>query len=274
VLACPLMKVAAVQMSSQDRPPDNLAVAERLVLAAAEDGARLVCLPEAFAYLGPESGRARFAEERGDSGPIQSAVSAWARQAGVHVIAGGTPIAAPEKDKPYNSSLVFGPDGRLLASYDKLHLFDVALDDGTVLAESTTTTAGSEARVLEVEGVSVGLAICYDLRFPELFQRERSLGAELIVVTAAFTQTTGEAHWHVLLRARAIETQCFVVAAAQFGAHGPKRRTYGHSLVVDPWGRVLSERETGEGFVSAELDLELLRSVRRQMPVWDHRRSI
>lgn len=266
--------MAAVQMSSQERVQDNLARAEHLVLEAAARGAELVCLPEGFAYLGPEEGRREIAEPRGHGGVIQGALSTWARRHGIYLLAGGMPVASSDPQKPYNSSLLFGPSGALVASYDKLHLFDVALDDGTVLSESEATTAGSEVVVVDGPGVRLGISICYDLRFPELFQRQRSLGAELCALTAAFTQTTGEAHWHVLLRARAIETQCFVVAAAQVGAHGPSRKTFGHSLVVDAWGRVLAELPLGEGVLTADVDLDALRSVRRQMPIWDHRRQL
>lgn len=273
-MAASSVQVAAIQMSSQDRVDDNLAVAERLVRAAASAGAGLICLPEGFAYLGPEAGRRRVAEERGSAAPIQTALSSWARSTRSWVLAGGMPISSPDPEKPYNSTLLFDSEGRLRASYDKLHLFDVALDDGTVLAESEATSAGSAVVVAEGPGVSLGLSICYDVRFPQLFQEQRARGAEVCVITAAFTQTTGEAHWHVLLRARAIETQCYVVAAAQVGRHGPSRRTYGHSLIVDPWGRLLAELPTGEGFIGAEVDLEQLHSVRRQMPVWQHRRAL
>jgi predicted amidohydrolase len=268
------MRVGAVQMSSQDRVHDNLARAEQLVGEAVERGAGLVCLPEGFAYLGKETGRRELAEVRGADGTIQSAVSSWARRHGVHVLAGGLPIVSPDASRPYNASLLFGPSGTLLAAYDKVHIFDVALDDGTVLSESVATTAGSDIVVVDGPGARLGLSICYDLRFPEVFQQQRARGAEVCVLTAAFTETTGQAHWHVLLRARAIETQCFVVAAAQVGAHGPSRRTFGHSLVVDPWGRLLAELEVGEGVVIAELDLDVLHSVRRQMPVWEHRRAL
>lgn len=261
-------------MSSQDDVLGNLETAERLVAAAAADGAELVCLPEGFAYLGTEAGRRVVAEERGGAGPIQAALSRWAREGGVCVLGGGMPITSPDADKPYNTAMLYGPAGELLASYDKLHLFDVALDDGTVLSESEATTEGSKVVVASALELELGLSICYDVRFPQLFQEQRARGAEVCVVTAAFTQTTGEAHWHVLLRARAIEAQVFVIASAQVGAHGPARRTYGHSMIVDPWGRIMAELPAGEGFVNAELDLGLLRSVRRQMPVWQHRRVL
>jgi len=273
-MSVPPLRVAAVQMSSQDRVSDNLLAASRLLAAAVADGARLVCLPEGFAYMGPETGRRAIAEERGGAGPIQARMAECAREHRVHVLAGGMPIVSGVADKPFNSSLLFGPDGRLLASYDKLHLFDVALDDGTVLSESAATSFGSSVTVANVEGIELGVSICYDVRFPQLFQEQRSRGAEVCAVTAAFTETTGQAHWHVLLRARAIETQCFVVAAAQTGAHGPSRRTYGHSLIIDPWGRVVSELDAGEGFVIADIELERVRSVRRQMPVFEHRRPL
>jgi len=210
----------------------------------------------------------------GSAAPIQAALAGFARTTRAWVLAGGMPITSPAADKPYNTTLLFDGEGRLRARYDKLHLFDVALDDGTELCESEATSPGSRVVVADGPGVRLGVSICYDVRFPELYQEQRARGAELCVVTAAFTQTTGEAHWHVLLRARAIETQCFVVAAAQTGAHGPTRRTYGHSLIVDPWGQVLAELPREEGFITADVDLERLRAVRRQMPVWQHRRPL
>jgi deaminated glutathione amidase len=268
------MLVAAVQMSSQDSVEGNLTRAESLVLEAAQRGARLICLPEGFAYLGRETGRRAVAEARGSSQVIQQALSTLAKRTRAHVLAGGMPISSADPDKPYNSSLLFSPEGALVASYDKVHLFDVALDDGTVLSESEASTAGSEVVVASIAGVRTGLSICYDIRFPALFQLQRDAGAELCAVTAAFTETTGQAHWHVLLRARAIETQCYVVAAAQVGQHGPSRRTFGHSLVIDPWGLVLAELPRGEGVIVADVDLETVRAVRRQMPVWEHRRLL
>ncbi|HSC89508.1 MAG TPA: nitrilase-related carbon-nitrogen hydrolase, partial [Polyangiaceae bacterium] len=191
---------------------------------------------------------------------------------GVVLIGGGMPERSDDPARPYNTSVVIGRGGELLGSYRKVHLFDVDLPDGTQLTESAGNSAGGEVAVVDVLGLRVGLSICYDLRFPELFAQERELGAQLLTLPAAFTATTGAAHWHVLLRARAIETQCYLLAAAQWGEHPRGRRTYGHSLVIDPWGVVLDERAEGLGFVCADVAPERVEQVRSSMPLAAHRR--
>lgn len=275
MLGVALMKVAAAQLNSQDNVVTNLAETEPVVRKAAEAGARLVVLPEAFAYLGTEEGKSTIAEELGRPGVIQKAIAGWCRTHDVFIIAGGMPEKSDDPSRPYNTSVLFGPDGEVAASYRKLHLFDVELSDGTTWAESSATTPGEKVTVSTVDDLSVGLTICYDLRFPQLYTLLRSQGAQLLTVPAAFTKTTGAAHWEVLLRARAIETQCWLAAAAQDGTHPRGRKTYGHAMIVDPWGRVVSEvTEPGPGFAIAEIDLQEVASVREQMPVVAHHREL
>jgi deaminated glutathione amidase len=267
------LRVAAVQLGSQADVASNLVECRRLVELAASRGAKLVLLPENFAYMGPEDGKRALAERLGDSNaPIQRALSDWARSASVTIVAGGFPELSGEPSRPFNTCVVIGPRGDVVASYRKIHLFDVELADGTTLRESSSTSSGSEPVVVDVDGVKVGLSICYDLRFPELYRALVDRGAELLVVPAAFTLHTGKDHWHVLLRARSIEAQCFVLAAAQSGKHPQGHATYGHSLVVDPWGTVIAEASDGPRVVVADVERELLERVRGSVPSLRHRR--
>ncbi len=271
------MTVAVVQLSSQDDVTGNLRRVTSLVADAARAGAELVALPENFAFMGEEAQKRAIAEDvtRGD-GPIVSAVVAAARENGVYVVAGGMPEASGDRERPYNTSLLVAPDGRLVAHYRKVHLFDVDLPDARHL-ESGATTAGEEpvattVRTRAGEDVGLGMTICYDLRFPELYRRLVDRGVRIVTIPAAFTLTTGKDHWHVLLRARAIENQVFVLAPAQHGKHPRGRTTYGKSIVVDPWGDVLAQAAEGEGFAVARLDFEAQDRVRASLPCLDHRR--
>jgi nitrilase len=266
------MKLAAVQMVSTPDVARNLDAAARLVGEAAAAGARLVALPEYFCLLGRrDTDKLAVAEAEGE-GPIQHALAALARAHGVWLVGGTLPMRAPAAGRVFNRSIVFAPDGRAAAHYDKLHLF--AFDNGREsYDEARTLAAGSAPVALEVEGHRVGLSICYDLRFPELYRALATPPCDLIVVPAAFTHTTGQAHWELLLRARAVENQCYVLAPAQGGRHENGRRTWGHSLVAGPWGEVLACRdEDGEGVVLAELSRERIAEVRRQLPALAHRR--
>ena len=273
------MRVAAIQLNSQSDVPRNLAHVEVLVARAASEGARLVLLPENFAYFGDELGKRAVAERLDDAptsegdGPIVAAMRELAVRNGVLLLAGGMPETSEDTARPYNTCAVFGPDGRLVARYRKIHLFDVELGDGGSYRESTSTMAGTEPVVFRVpgdDGIVVGLSVCYDLRFPELYRRLIDAGAELLVVPAAFTLATGKDHWTVLLRARAIESQAFVLAAAQCGKHG-ERLTYGKSVAVDPWGDIIAQTSEGSGIVVAELDRSYLARVRKQLPALQHR---
>lgn len=270
--------VAVIQLNSQDIVEHNLSRARDLVGRAAARGAKLVVLPENFAFMGPESNKRHLAESIGDTAaPIQRALTEMARAARAVVIAGGMPTKAADPARPYNSALIVGVDGAIVASYDKLHLFDVNLfdvniDDGASYRESRATTPGEEVRVASVLGWNVGLSICYDLRFPELYRRLVTEGAECFAVPSAFTLATGKDHWRPLLKARAIESQCYVLAAAQWGRHPGERVTFGHALIADPWGTVVAECPDGEGFALAELDRTRLARVRRALPSLEHRR--
>ncbi|MEZ4227431.1 MAG: carbon-nitrogen hydrolase family protein [Polyangiaceae bacterium] len=266
------LRAAVVQLESQDQVDANLEQCQRHVLRAAADGARLVVLPENFSFMGAEADKRRFAEELGDRGPIQSALSSLAREAQLTLIAGGFPEKSGDDARPFNTLLVYGPDGRLRTHYRKIHLFDVELADGTVLNESSATSAGDELVTTDVDGARVGLSICYDLRFPELYRGLVSAGAEVLVVPAAFTLQTGKDHWHPLLRARAIESQCWVLAAGQWGKHPKGRLTYGHSMIIDPWGTIVSQCSDGVGHCTADLDAELTARVRASVPCLQHRR--
>lgn len=265
------LSVAALQLNSQADVGANLETCRRMVGRAARRGAELVLLPENFAFFGPEAGK-RAAAESLAAGPIANALADMAREHGVYVAGGGFPERSADPDRPHNTLLVVGPDGSQLASYRKIHLFDVDLGSGGSYSESAATSAGSAPVVVDVAGFKLGLSICYDLRFPELYRALSEQGAEVLLVPAAFTLHTGKDHWHVLLRARAIEAQAFVVAAAQQGAHPGGRSTYGHSLVVDPWGTVIAEASDGEGIASATLERTRLDAVRRALPSLSHRK--
>lgn len=266
------MKMAALQLCSQDDVELNLRQAEHWVSAAARAGAQLVVLPEGFAFLGAEEDKRHHVERLDGTGPILSTLRRWARTHGVHLIGGGLPERSADDRPPYNTSVLLDPEGQLVAHYRKMHLFDVELRDGTRLFESKATLRGEQPVVATVDGVGVGLAICYDVRFPEHFAWQRANGARVLTVPAAFTRTTGEAHWHVLLRARAVETQCYVVAAAQQGHHPHGRQTFGHALIVDPWGSIVSEvSEPGPGMALADFDVNLIDDVRARMPIFKHK---
>jgi predicted amidohydrolase len=267
------LRVAAVQMSAQDDVGENLAECRRLVGAARSLGATLVVLPENFAYFGPEDGRRELAEPLGDtSRPIQGALSEIARTNAVTLVAGGMPERSHDPARPFNTCVVFDPQGVRVAAYRKIHLFDVDLPDGTKLRESASTAAGEEAVVVAVDGFSIGLSICYDLRFPELYRQLSRKGADIIVVPAAFTLHTGKDHWQVLLRARAIESQTWVVAAAQWGKHPRGRVTYGHSMVIDPWGTIVAEASERSMVIVADADRSYLERVRASLPCLSHQR--
>jgi nitrilase len=265
------MKIAAVQMVSTPDWPANRDAAARLVAQAAA-GAQLVLLPEYFCILGRrDTDKLALAEPPGD-GPIQRFLSDLAREHGLWLVGGTLPVRPPgTQNVVLNRSIVFGPDGLAAGHYDKIHLF--AFDNGREsYDEARTLAAGSEPVALQAGPIRVGLSVCYDLRFPEIYRALMTPPCDLLCVPAAFTHTTGQAHWETLLRARAIENQCYVLASAQGGTHGNGRRTWGHSMVIGPWGEVLDVLDEGEGFVAADLDLERIAQVRLQLPALRHRR--
>jgi nitrilase len=275
------MKIAALQMVSTPRVEHNLATAGRLIAEAADAGARWVVLPEYFCLMG-HSDRDKLAiAEVAGAGPIQDMLSGAARRHGVWVIGGTLPIRCDDPEHVFNACCVYAPDGTMAARYDKIHLFCFdngreRYDEGRVLRAGSEPVAVSGSADGDIAALRVGLSICYDLRFPELYRALMTMPGQppcdLIAVPAAFTHTTGQAHWELLLRARAVENQCYVIAAAQGGLHENGRRTWGHSMIVDPWGEIVAVQAEGEGVVIADLDVDRLAAVRLQLPALKHRR--
>ena len=265
------MKIAAVQMVSGTDVERNLETARRLVGEAARGGAALVALPEYFCLMGRnDRDKLALAEAPGD-GPIQQMLSETARTHGIWLIGGTLPIRSGDPERVLNANCVHAPDGTLAARYDKIHLFKY--DNGRErYDEGSAICAGGTPTSVQAGPFRVGLSVCYDLRFPELYRALMHPPCDLLSVPAAFTYPTGRAHWELLLRARAVENQCYVIAAAQGGMHENGRRTFGHSMIVDPWGEVLDMRPEGEGVVLAEADPQRIASVRMQLPALEHRR--
>lgn len=262
-------QVAVIQMTSSAQVATNLNTVQRLVHEAREQGAGLVLLPENFALMGlKETDKQRIAEKDRD-GEIQAFVSQLAKACGLWIIAGTIPLKGLG-NKVRSSSLVFDDQGRCAARYDKIHLFDVQVSVQEAHQESATVERGDNLVVVPTPAGKIGLTVCYDLRFPELYYQLMLRGAEIFTVPSAFTAVTGQAHWEVLLRARAIENLAYVLAANQSGQHENGRQTYGHSLIVEPWGRVIAALAEGEGAVTATIDLERLNQLRRQFPCNAH----
>jgi predicted amidohydrolase len=268
------VRVAAAQMTSTEDVDANLATAARLVHRAADAGATFVTLPENFAFLGADHDhRLAVAEAlHGGDGPILSRMRALARQTEVHLLLGGFPERSDQPGHIFNTAVLLAPDGTVKATYRKIHLFDVDLPGGARFRESEFVTPGHDVVVARFPWGGLGLSVCYDLRFPELYRQLANAGARVLAIPSAFTAETGKDHWHVLLRARAVENQAFVVAAAQWGQHGDKRASYGHALVVDPWGVVLAECGNHEGLAIADLDFAYQDDVRAKLPCLQHRR--
>ena len=261
---------AAVQMLASSDKDANLKEAEARIREAAAKGAQLVALPEVFNWRGEKGEEKLFAEQV--PGPTSTLMAQIAGQLNIFLLAGSILEELPGSNKVYNTSLLFDPRGRLLARYRKIHLFDVQIEGGVSTMESETRQGGEEVVAAETELCRMGLTICYDLRFPELFRALVAKGAELIFVPSAFTALTGEAHWEPLLRARAIENQVYIIAPDQVG-HNPKSfAAYGHSMMVDPWGRILARASDRPGVVFAEIDLTYLAKIRAQLPALSHRK--
>jgi len=267
------LRVGAVQMRSIGDLAANLATCRQLVDQAAGEGAQLAVLPECFSFLGRGEGdKLAIAEDLERGGPILDMLRERAMAHGIWIIGGGTPELVPgDAMRTYNTAIVIDPSGALAGRYRKIHLFDVDIPGGATLRESDATCAGDELVVVDIAGAKVGLSICYDVRFPELYRGlVKDGGAEILVVPAAFTAHTGAAHWHLLLRARAVEDQAWVVAPAQWGRHNEKRESFGHTLVIDPWGTIVGEQADGDGVVLANLDGATVAKRRTQMPCLDH----
>lgn len=267
------VSVAAVQMASGPNVNANLIEAGRLIGQAAHAGANLVVLPENFAIMGMDDSDKVTIRESETGGPIQEFLMEQAEKNGIWLVGGTIPMIAESNSKVRAACLVFNDKGKQVARYDKTHLFDVHIvDSGEKYAESETIEAGEDVLVLDTPFGKLGIAICYDLRFPELFRNMLDQGAQIIALPAAFTATTGKAHWEVLVRARAIENLCYMVAANQGGYHVNGKESYGDSMIVDPWGNVLDRLSSGSGYVLANLNLEMLNSTREKFPVIKHRK--
>ncbi len=274
------MKIAALQMVSTPDVARNLAAADRLLAAAAAVGVQLAALPEYFCLLGRrDTDKLAAAEAGGDTvhGPIQRFLSEAAQRHGLWLVGGTLPVRTAQAERVLNRCSVFAPDGTEAAHYDKLHLFAFdngreSYDEGRALAAGQVPVAVQAGPFGNGQTLRLGLSICYDLRFPELYRALMVPPCDLLCVPSAFTYTTGQAHWELLLRARAVENQCYVLAPAQGGTHENGRRTWGHSMVVDPWGEVLDVCPEGEGLAVADLDLARIQQVRTQLPALAHRR--
>lgn len=261
-------QVAALQMVSTPDRERNLAAAGQLIAEAARRGAQLVLLPEYFCFMGFKDTDKLAIREQPGSGPIQQFLADSAREHRVWIIGGTLPLQSPEAERVLNTTLVFDPHGKQVARYDKIHLFNFEKGEES-FDEARTICPGSEVRTFEAPFGRVGLSVCYDLRFPELY---RALGdCALMVVPSAFTWTTGKAHWETLLKARAVENQCYVLAAAQGGTHENGRRTWGHSMLIDPWGEIVDVKDEGPGVVLGGIDAQRIAAVRQSLPAYRHR---
>jgi predicted amidohydrolase len=268
------MRVAIVQLNTQDDLPTSLSRVRHWAAEAAAAGAQLLALPENFAFMGEEAARRDLAERLDGAfpGPIFTTLAESASKHGLWIIGGGMPERSDDPSRPYNTAVLVDPRGGIYAKYRKVHLFDVTTPDGTPYRESAATLPGVEAVSAEVLGVRIGLSVCYDVRFPELYRRLVDQGARVLVVPASFTVPTGKDHWHALLRARAIENQAYVLAPAQHGKHPRGRQTYGKALIVDPWGEVVAQCSEGEGLAVANLDFAYQDRVRTALPALLHRK--
>ena len=267
--------VSAIQMISTADYYENVESAKRLIIEAAQGGNNILVLPEYFCFMGMhEQDKYQYVEQH-KNGELQTMLSDLARKYGVWIIAGTHPIASDDPARPYGRCYVYDDHGEVITWYDKIHLFDVNVADSKgSYCESAMTKAGDKVICFNTPWGMIGVAVCYDLRFPELFRQQAEAGCEIIILPAAFTYKTGEKHWRVLIQARAIENLCYFVASAQGGKHQNGRETWGHSCIVSPWGDILAELPEGEGFVHAELDRNTLTELRTSFPVLKHRKLL
>lgn len=265
--------VAAIQMCSSDDVDVNLKMAAHWIETASQQGARLIVLPEMFALISKKSTDKITIKESLGHGKIQNFLSEQARKNGIYLVGGTIPISTNQENKVSAACLVYNDHGILIAHYNKIHLFDVTLPNHEIHNESAQIQAGNKLTIVDTPFGKLGLAICYDVRFPELFRSLFHRGAEIIILPSAFTMITGEAHWEVLTRARAIENFCYVVGACQGGDHASGRQTYGHSLIIEPWGTIVSQLANREpGIIYAELNLNKIRDARQAIPIKEHRK--
>lgn len=265
--------IAAIQLNSGEKLRDNLKAALNLIEQAVQQGASCAVLPENFAWMGRDADAGAITEQF-HHGEVQQFLQQTAKDLKIWLIGGSHRIqSSTDADgRAYNTSLVYNPLGEQIARYDKIHLFDAEVNDGQSYHESDAIKAGEHITLFDAGFARIGLTICYDLRFPALFQSQRHQGADVIVVPAAFTAATGEAHWKTLLRARAIENQVYIIAPAQCGIHPYERETWGHSLCIDPWGEVLEELGNEPGYISCTIDRQKITDIRQQMPIVQHQR--
>jgi len=265
--------VVAIQMASGPNVNANLLEAERLINNAVTEGAQLVVLPENFALMGHKETDKLAIKEQPGVGEIQDFLSQQAKKHAIWIVGGSIPMASDDENRIRSACILFDDQGEQIARYDKIHMFDVSLPDSVErYIESETIEPGNETLVVETPFGKLGLAICYDLRFPEMFRELLDKGMEILVIPSAFTEITGRAHWEPLLRARAIENQCYVVAAAQGGYHASGRETHGNSMIIDPWGIILNRLSKASGVVKAEIEIERIESIRQTFPAVEHRR--
>lgn len=264
-------KIAAIQMNSTHILQENLDVAAHWIEQAAQQKAKLVVLPEVFCFFGKEPPDILSVKETLGRGPVQEFLAQQAKAHKIWLVSGTIPLASEEAHKIYSTCLVYDDQGNVKARYDKMHLFDVVVNGKDSYQESQAVTAGNQVVVVPTPVGKLGLAVCYDLRFPELFRQMLNQGAEIFALPAAFTRYTGEAHWDVLMKSRAIENLCFMVGSNQTGLHPNQRETYGHSMIIDPWGKTLACLPSEVGVVTAEIDLNYLRKIRTEFPAISHR---
>ncbi|PSU64369.1 carbon-nitrogen hydrolase family protein [Photobacterium phosphoreum] len=268
-----MSKIGVVQMNSGTDPERNLNQLKKFMQGLQLQGAKLIVTPENTIVFGSKVDYQRWAEPLGD-GPLQQQLSQYSQQLGVWLLIGSMPILHADGNIT-TTAVLFDDQGKIQAHYNKMHMFDVNVaDKHQSYRESDTFKAGDDIKVIETPFGKLGLSICYDIRFPQLYGELRQQGSDIIVIPAAFTKLTGRAHWEVLVRARAIETQCWVVAAAQWGEHNETRETWGHSMIVDPWGQVVACQQQGTGVLTANVDLQLAHKIRTNMPVADHARLV
>lgn len=266
------MKVAVIQMNSCDNVAINLEQASQCLQEASKKGAKLAVLPENFAYLGENESAKLAIANSNEIDHVIHFLEKKSKQFGLYIVAGSIPRYDQESQKAFAECNVYNPDGNYLARYHKIHLFDVIVSDNESYCESDATLPGGECVVVDTEIAKLGLAICYDLRFPELFRTMHQHEVEMVALPSAFTKTTGESHWEVLVRARAIENQIYLLAANQTGVHPGGRETFGHSMIVDPWGKIVQILPSGVGVIVADIDLDGLHQLRRGFPCLAHRR--
>ena len=265
------LNIACIQNCATDDLNQNIRDASELVRQARDDGAELICTAEFFSYLNLDERGLDVAPFAENTHPTVAAFRSLSQELNVWMLLGSIAVY-DSQGKKRNRSVVIDPDGEIVSRYDKIHMFDVNLPNGEVYRESDVFNPGEQAVTVDLPWGVMGLTVCYDLRFPHLYRTLAHAGASILAVPAAFTRTTGQAHWHVMLRSRAIETGCFVVAPCQFGDHG-KAKTYGHSLIIDPWGRILADGEEARGYIISEVDLDEVIKARQMIPALEHDRD-